>query len=406
MADVIITFSVSGEGNLPTMPTTTITIPYNSGDTSAASVTVTLNSTGDPGLVNVVATADNLESAKTDVIFLGPPVAISISANPNQMYVDDLGGSAITVSLLDKNGFNTNPTDGPITISLTLTNNDTGGTLEVPFSWSFPISDLEGIIKETKFSGQSSTGTAIITAIASEVELSAVSVTINVISALVPDHIKLTATPQYVEADGSELSTITAVVYDISGNIVTNYPGTITFTKEGVGNISGSDTTTTTNGVATVKLSSDTSGTATVTVSSSDSLPYEPADGVVVEFYEETTLTLVDNTTQYEDTENKVIAFNVKVTGENIVVDAMKIIWTNSHPNQKLSNITIEDEEVYSKQTASGITVVIIETTLSPEENSTIQLTFIQDMTDKLPFSIYFNSGLDQYEITLVEDDF
>jgi hypothetical protein len=65
----------------------------------------------------------------------------------------------------------------------------------------------------------------------------------------------------------------------------------------------------------------------------------------------------------------------------------------------------IEDVELYSGNTASGITLDI-ETTLSPEENITIQLTFIQGMTDKLPIYIYFNSGLEQYEITLVENDF
>jgi prepilin-type N-terminal cleavage/methylation domain-containing protein len=405
-ADVEINFSVFGEGN---PSNSTITIPFNSGDENPASDTIILNSTGNPGLVSVVATATALESGKVDVRFLGSPVAISISANPNPMYADD-DYSTILVGLIDENGFHTNPTDNPITISLELTTNNTGGYLEAPYSWIFPTSDLEGIINETTFTGELSAGTATITA--SGGGLPVASVTINVILALVPDHIELTATPPNVKADGIKFSTIKAVVYDIRGKVVTNYTGTINFIKtagigtfssyyftngiattelrsneagtatitasssdgldcvpaeivvgfygapdhielnassnhvkigegnfstitaivcdfngiivpEYIGNITfsktlgtftGSNPKTITDGIATIKLSSNEIGTSTITVSSSpDSFSYVPVDGIEVEFYEETTLALVENTVQY-DSANKVVTFDVEVT--------------------------------------------------------------------------------------------
>jgi len=145
--DVEITFSVFGEGNLSSY---TITM-YDTGE-GLAIEEIILNSTGNPGLVSVVATATDLESDKIDVRFLGPPVSISISAVPNPMYVDD-DYSTIYVSLLDENGFNTNPSDEVITISLTLST-DTGGHLEEPYSWNFSPSVSEGIINETTFRGQ------------------------------------------------------------------------------------------------------------------------------------------------------------------------------------------------------------------------------------------------------------
>jgi len=274
------------------MPTTTITIPYDSGSTSLAISTINLNSTSDPGMASVIATAADLESAKTDVIFLGPPVAISISANPNQIYVDDPGGSTITVNLLDINNYTTNPTDGPITISLALTSNDTGGNLKEPFSWNFPISDSEGIIEETQFSGQSSTGTATITATASEVGLPAASVTINVISAIIPENIKITASSLNVKAgDASEFSTIKATIYDSGGRIVKNYSGNIEFTISDNTSIAyfipDNSSVPVVSGFAEIKIASATPGKAKVNIVNPDpaNLTTEPLEGIVIGFY-------------------------------------------------------------------------------------------------------------------------
>jgi len=325
--DIEITFSVFGEGNLST---STITIPFHSGDTSAASAEIILNSTGNPGLTSVVATATNLESSKTDVIFLGPPIAISISANPNPMYSDD-DYSTISVSLLDINGFNTNPTDELITISLELTTDDTGGHLEAPYSWDFPTSDSEGIIRETTFTGQSSTGTATITASASGGGLTAASVTINVILALVPDHIKLSASPQNLKAGGLELSTIKATVYDISGKIVTNYTGTINFVKT-LGTFYGANPAQVVNGVATIEIGSTNPGNATINIVNPDpgNLTIEPSDGIDIGFYSTpSSIDLTATPTKIYGTETSIIKAIIYDVFGNIVVGESITFTTN-----------------------------------------------------------------------------
>jgi len=487
VTDIEITFSVFGEGNLST---STITIPAVIGDESTASADIILNSTGNPGLVSVVATATDLESDKIDVRFLGPPVSISISAVPNPMYVDD-DYSTIYVSLLDENGFNTNPSDEVITISLTLST-DTGGHLEEPYSWNFSPSVSEGIINETTFRGQSFTGTAIITA--SGGGLIEDFVTINVISALVPDHIKLTASPQIVQPGSTSI--ITATVYDSSGRIVTNYTGTISFSKTGIGTFSDYDFA---NGIATITLSSGTAGTAIITVSSSDGLDYLPSGGITVGFYgaadhiilnadrkyvkvgggntstitatvydsnniivldydksitfykdgidfstinftngkatiklssdipgtvtiiaissddlecfpsggvevvfyEETTLTLIEDSAKYYPAGLKVI-FKVIAIGEDILVDEMKVSWVVSTPAGRFDKIVINSEEVYTGgNDKSGTIVDIINKTLIAGGEYSIELTFKQNMAEKT-ITVTFYPYIGSYTVEFI----
>jgi len=510
--DIEITFNAFDEGKFENDSTTyTITIPYSSaspgeGDESAT-VTVNLYSTGIPELVNIMATSPNLQSDSANVIFLGSPVAISISAKPNPIYEDETGGSTISVSLLDSNGYPTLPTDN-LTVSLLLTDNGTGGDI-VDHSLAFDSSDIN-MVKTTTFKFQTSTGTAIIDASAGA--LTGASVTIKVISLLAPDHIylevvgektvpadgtttakimatvydesgkvvktytgiitfkvslpdgtiesipinailgsaniditsstsgtatvtttspvlpspsdpaegvvvkfygsadhiKLDANKTMVKADGTDYSTITAIVYDENDNPVPIYKGDITFEKtdpSSVGFFDGDNPVYTTNGKATIKLVSSgigAEGTTTVTVSTSPELPSPPVPvgGVEVEFYEKTDLILVDGTTHYEDTENKIITFDVKVIGENIEIDEMKITWTN---DEKYIGIDIDILEVWSGANKSGVIADINNTTLSPGETN-VKLTFKQDMdmTGKYPIEVIFYAPVSgQYTIYL-----
>ena len=271
---VEITFSVFGEGNLSTS-----TIIISAIGEEPASEEIILNSTGNPGLVSIVATATDLESDTVDVRFLGAPVSILITANPNPIYVDDDDGSTITVSLLDINGFCTNPTED-ITLVNFILSPDTNGLLS-PSSLSFTANEYEGIPLTTIFSGQTSTDPVTITT-ENEEGLTEDSVTISILSALVPDHIELTASSQNVVAGGS--STITATIYD-GGRIVTNYNGTVTF-ETTLGTFSN-DTVGVNNGKATTVLTSDFPGNAIIKIiyPAPTVLPFNPSDGLVIGFY-------------------------------------------------------------------------------------------------------------------------
>ena len=286
VSNVEITFSVFGDFDEGDLSASTIIIPADGSDEDAVA-TINLCPTSKRGLATIIATSTGLESGRVDVKFLGPPVAILISANPNSIYVDDLEGSTITVSLIDKNGFNTNPSSGTINISLALsiTNpEDSNAKLETYFL-SFNEADEIGTSKETKFIDQSKVGTAIITA--SGEGLTEDSVTISIRDALVPDNIKLTTQDPIVQA--GDTSTITATVYD-GNKIVTNYIGTITF-KTTLGTFSTGGTTITEDvvggGKATTVLTSSDPGEAIVTITDPDPemLPFNPSDGLVVGFY-------------------------------------------------------------------------------------------------------------------------
>ena len=498
-----ITFNAFGEGKFENDSSTyTYTIEWDTGNNNPATFTVDLYSTGNAGSANIVATSPNLESGSTSVLFVGEPVAISISAQPNPIYVDDTVGSIIRVGLLDSNGNATKPTTSSIIVSLSLTDNGTGGSI-LASSLTFDISDPIGVIKTSKFTGQTSTGTAIVNANDASAEgLTGASVTINVISSLVPhhiqlevigdqivpagetttikatvydesgkivttyagvitfnttdlekltnytfengiaytdltsfepdivtvtvsssdslpseptdgvvvkfygteDHIELDANPKMVKAEGIDSSTITATVCDENGSTVMDYTGTVTFINTGVGTFTGSTTKDIIDGSATINLSSSDPGTATVTVSSSDSLPYKPPEGVAVEFYEETTLTLVSGTAQYEGTENKIITFDIKVTGESIEIDEMKISWANSGSSERLEAIDMDISEVWSGNNKSEAIADINNTTLSPGE-TTIKLTFKQNMTGKYPTEVIFYPLVSGQYIINLEDE-
>jgi len=500
VTDVEITFSVFGEGNLST---STITIPAIGAE--PASAEIILNSTGTPGLASLMATATNLESGKIDVRFLGPPVSILITASPNPIYVDDVEGSTVTVSLLDVKGFSTNPTEGTTLVNFTLSP-DSNGFLS-PSSLTFTANEYEGILLTTLFSGQTSTDPVTITASAEG--LAEDFITINILSELIPDHIELIANPQNVIAGGT--STITATVYDVNGKIVSNYTGTITFkttlgvfsnnsntiiedvangkaitvltsssdfpgnaiitiidstptvlpfnpsdgvvvgfyggadhieltassqnVKIGEGNtstitatvcdsdgirvtnynnrtitffkdwgtFSGSNPTTTSNGIATIELYSNEVGTATINAVSwyEEESRDLTSEEIEIVFYEDTTLTLVDGIVNCTPTCD-IVTFDVKVTGENIEVDEMNVSWGGSTSSEKLYKIEIRGEQVYSGNVKSDTNVDINNNTIfTGEPNiSNIKLTFGQDMAGKT-ITVVFYPVIHSYTIVL-----
>jgi hypothetical protein len=60
-----------------------------------------------------------------------------------------------------------------------------------------------------------------------------------------------------------------------------------------------------------------------------------------------------------------------------------------------------EEISIYSGNTDSSITVDIVETTLTTDIDWTMKLSFSKNMTANFPIYVYFNSGPDQYYITL-----
>jgi len=206
----------------------------------------------------------------------------------------------------------------------------------------------------------------------------------------VPDHIKLTASSQNVVAGGS--STITATVCDSNFVHVSNYIGTIAFTIVFEDLPSYDISVDTTNGMASTVLSFDDAGTAAVTASSwyVEGTKYLTSEVIEVDFYVETDLILVEESAYY-DSANLIVGFEVDVVGElDILVDEMKIMWTESTPQERLSEILIGGVEVYTGSVKSGTIVDIFDVVnlldvvnLSNEAHTEIKLTFMQDMAER-----------------------
>jgi len=210
------------------------------------------------------------------------------------------------------------------------------------------------------------------------------------------DHIKLTANPKYVKVDGVSTSTITATICDSNDIHVSNYTGIITF-ETTLGTLSGDPpSVSTVNGVANIDISHNSPGTVTVTANDADSLLEEGSVEVI--FYQETTLTLVENSAKYSPT-GLIVTFKVNLIGENILLDEMKVSWTGSSAPQRLNKIVINSEQVYTGNDKSDTIVDIIDKTLLAGE-SIIELTFGRNMAGKI-ITVIFYPYIGSYTVEL-----
>lgn len=253
-AVIDITFSISGPGYLS-----------NQTDLINGVVEITLTSNTTPATITVTASATGLEPGVVNVITGGK---IYLSASPISVPVNEK--SEITVTTKDINGVLINYVG---TINLNIDGSSTG-------SGSLPSS--------VAFDGSTSSTTVTFTAtfegtvnIIAEDQAGILTladpITLNIIPALIPDHIEVYANPSSIEAGGTDTSTITARIKTEDGIAVNSYTDLIIFTTNegtfpnGEKEINTNDTVNVTynDGVAMVQLyPPETASTATVTACS------------------------------------------------------------------------------------------------------------------------------------------
>jgi len=267
-----VTLSTEGLG---TLSTTTIN------EVPSTGATVTLTSTGTPGVVEITASAPDLDMGYTEVTFTGEPESILVSSEKNSIYPGE--ETTITVTIIDIN-------NTPVGF-------DEIVTLNVPSDYGIFDDNSNSI--DLSFTGESSLTSifkASLTSPLGNVTISAIgggltgSANIEILNPLVPHHIKLFAFPENVDIFGVETSTtITATIYDDNNEKITSYDKTITFiAKDDLGNDFGNfseNNIIPDGGEATVELSPSGIGVATITVSSPDNLPLVPDGGITVVFY-------------------------------------------------------------------------------------------------------------------------
>lgn len=226
------------EGPGTITPISVLLNEFNEGTSS-----ITLTSSGTPGVVTIVASSIDLDSALVNVPILGSAKSISITAMPISINLNE--NTEITVTIKDSAGNTVEDYSG--FIDLTITSPDSGwGTIDNE-NLNYPTQNT------TIFTALSDGEVNITAASAIPGELFSDTVTIYISEGR---KIVLTAVPDNIVADGNDSSTITATIKDMNGETVTFEDYQIVFEiLSGYGSLSDIIKTTV-NGVATTILTS------------------------------------------------------------------------------------------------------------------------------------------------------
>jgi len=274
-----ITLSAVGPGDLST--TTIASVPTEG-------TTFNLISNGTPGIVEITASAPDLDMGYTEITFTGEATSILVSTKKKSIYPDE--ETTITVTIVDEN--NTPVSFGASGDSKTViiadnpdeygTLNDISGTINLTFEGeSSKTCDFKAYTKEVL--GELILPQEItITANDSGGVLNQGSTKINILSSLVAHHIDVTFDPSIIELDEDPiiLSDIMAIMKSEEGDIV--YGNFIKFViTSGPGSFSPvelTSETTLTGGMATATLYplDLTTGKATIEIYSDDLTPSDP----------------------------------------------------------------------------------------------------------------------------------
>jgi len=215
-------------------------------ESNGGTSSITLTSSGTPGVVRIVAYSIDLDSALVNVPILGSVESISITAIPP--FINLIGNTEITVTIKDSAG---NPViySGSINLSLSISN----GSLSGEDYDGGLLTFLDESSKIITYTPSDAGEVDIIATSDVEGELSSDTVTIYISEGR---KIELTAVPDNIVADGNDSSTITATIKDINGETVTDEDYQIVFEiLSGYGSLSDIIKTTV-NGVATTSLTS------------------------------------------------------------------------------------------------------------------------------------------------------
>jgi len=247
-ANNTVTFSVTGEGTLPSQCVV---------DAVNGIAQITITSTKKSGIAVVTATSPNLESDSIVINTVpGEVKKIICNVQPATIIADGIKTSTITASLADENG-----------------NLVTSSTKTITFSLASGLGALEGTNPQDTASGEATivfrsttvAGEAEIKATGSNLSTGTVKVTMTAGS---PSKVVLTSNAQQIVADGQNSAVITATIYDVNNNKVDTATNQITFSVIGQGTLNGTNPVNAVGGIATINLIGTTiAGGATVQAS-------------------------------------------------------------------------------------------------------------------------------------------
>ena len=412
--DSPITLSADGPGTLS--ETTITSVP-----TDGASFM--LASDGTPGIVEITASAPDLDIGYIEITFTGEPASIIITPGKKSIYPGE--EIDITVTIVDENKI-------PLEFSKTVTLEalidgelTTYGILG-GISNSISLDPVDEDFSESTFKAtfDSPVGETITIQANAEGDLSG-STEITILSSLTPYYLDIIAYPSDVNLEEENSTIVTAEVYDDSGNDkVITYNTPITFSTN-FGLFPNNDITqdiTPSDGEAVVVLSSTAAGTAII-IASSGSLELRPEGGIEVAFYDladHIVLSADPTSLEADGVQTSIIKATVRDAGGNKVANYVGSITFETNlgifPDSLIDEqktITVNDfgeGELWVRLSSSDIgEATVTATATDPFENViTIEIdgellvSFTGDISSILTFKSV--SNLDDYEIHFVID--
>ena len=400
-----ITLSANGPG---TLSTTTV----SSVDTEGFNFT--LESDGSPGIVEITASAPDLDMGYTEIIFTGEPASILITPDKKSIYPgEDIG---ITVTIVDVNSVQVE-FSGTVTLEALIDGELTPygvlGGISNYISLDF-ITDDDFRISTFKATLDAPVGETI-TLQANSGSLSG-SIEITILSLLTPKYLKLFAYPTSFDLnEGETYPTITATVYDdsVPKKKVITYNTDINF-ETTFGNLSFASKSPI-NGEAEVELTSYFPGTAIIIASSGD-LILTPEGGIEIVFYDiahHIELSADPLSIEADGRETSIITATVCDEGGNRVSN-----YGNDPDNPKTITLSLTDE---SKGIfINGLSTIelnifdegVVTTSLSSTESGTATVTAVvlsDELSDNGPVNIDLTGNIateisDPFNITNWDD--
>jgi len=365
-SNTVITATVKDTANNNIPDGTVVTFSTTAGALSGATTTtsgkatVTLTSSTSLTSATITATVGGV-SGNTSVNFIpGPVSAIALTAKPSSLTADGLDESEIKAAVTDAQGHVV--ADGEsISFSVTV------GTGSV----SAPFATTSNGVAAVTYTASTAAGIETVTA-----QSGSVSSTVNIaLVAPLVDSVSVTTVSSEIVADGTSSTLITATVKDTKGN---NMPdGTTVNFATTAGTLSGA--TTTTNGRATVTLTSPTYlGSATVTataggVSGNTSVSFIPGPVSAI------ALTATPNNLSADGSSTSAVKAAVTDAQGHVVADGETISFSVttgtglvSAPFATTSNGVAA--VTYTASTAAGIEIV---TAQSGSVSSTVNITLV-----------------------------
>jgi len=164
---------------------------------------------------------------------------------------------------------------------------------------------------------------------------------INIDFYSLPDHMEITKSPEtLIPANGSSSAEINVKVYGEEEDITKIYDYAINFSTNLTGSSFSNETVYPDNGVASTSISSTSEGPATITATNSSQSPYILEEVTIdVEFgsFDPTNLEFLSITLESWDKE-KIVTFDINVTGSPLELKSMEVIW----PKDNLNEIAIK----------------------------------------------------------------